>query len=161
MCSVILWSRFATDISRACLLKIKWLRKIPRTCILRAPRGKTPYRYGDSFLISDRCSAPPDLELLSATNFAQAKEIFQDQSIQPVFMGAGPEIEQRREIISGLQRSIRRHTATPGGAWRRHTHQIRRPVLRLADFKSTLNDSSVSQRTVPCPRMSAYSRHEP
>ena len=41
----------------------------------------------------------PDLELFAATHIAQVKAIFQDHSIQHVFMGAGLELEQRIEIV--------------------------------------------------------------
>jgi len=41
----------------------------------------------------------PDLELFAATDLAQVKAIFQDHSIQHVFMGAGLELEQRLEIV--------------------------------------------------------------
>ena len=44
----------------------------------------------------------PDLELFAATDLAQVKAIFQDHSIQHVFMGAGLELEQRLEIVRAV-----------------------------------------------------------
>jgi hypothetical protein len=41
----------------------------------------------------------PDSELFAATHIAQVKAIFQDHSIQHVFMGAGLELEQGLEIV--------------------------------------------------------------
>jgi hypothetical protein len=41
----------------------------------------------------------PDLELFAATDLARVEAIFQDHSIQHVFMGAGMELEQRLEIV--------------------------------------------------------------
>jgi hypothetical protein len=48
----------------------------------------------------------PDLELFAATDLAQVKAIFQDHSIQHVFMGAGVELKQRLEIVrTGFEES--------------------------------------------------------